>query len=245
MSAGMHSPLSQFEIKTLLPLHFGNIDLSFTNASLFMFTAVISSFLILTLPIKNMSVVPGRWQSIAEILYYMVFNTIKEVTGAGGLRYFPLVFTLFMFVLMCNLLGMVPYSFTVTSHIIVTFILAIIVFFAVTIIGFLRHGWHFLSLFAPSGISKFIVPFFIVIELLTYLARPITLSIRLAANMMAGHILLKVLAGFVIMMGAVWGFIPIPFIVIFTGVEIFVAILQAYIFTILTCVYLNDAVNLH
>jgi F-type H+-transporting ATPase subunit a len=244
MSAA-HGPLHQFEIKTLLPLQLGNYDLSFTNASLSMIIAVVASCLLISAGVKRAALVPGRWQNVIEMLYQLVAGTMRDTVGKAGFKYFPFIFSLFIFVLSCNLLGMMPYSFTVTSHIVVTFALAILVFLSVTTIGFIKHGTHFFSLFLPEGTPALLAPLMIVIELFTYLARPISLSIRLAANMVAGHIFLKVLAGFVVALGVFFGWVPIPFMVIFTGFEIFVAVLQAYIFTILSCVYLNDAVNLH
>jgi F-type H+-transporting ATPase subunit a len=165
--------------------------------------------------------------------------------GSDGMRYFPFVFTLFMFILFCNLIGMVPFTFTVTSHIIVTFVMAAVVFLGVTVIGFIRHGTHFLKLFVPSGVPIFLLPLLVVIELLSYLTRPISLSVRLFANMMAGHTMLKVFGGFVVALGVLAGWAPLAFVVALTGLEIGIAILQAYVFAILTCIYLNDAINLH
>ena len=241
----MSSPLSQFEIKPIIPIHLANYDISFTNSSLFMMIVLIAIFFLLVVPILKPKLIPTGMQNFAEVIYEFIATTLKDNVGEAGLKYFPLIFSLFIFVIFSNLIGMLPYSFTVTSHIIVTFALAIFVFITVTIIAFMKHGMHFFSFFLPQGTPMWLAPLMIVIELFTYLARPVSLSIRLAANMVAGHILLKVLAGFVIMMGVRWGWVPIPFITIFTGFEIFVAILQAYIFTILTCVYLNDAINLH
>jgi F-type H+-transporting ATPase subunit a len=243
--AEQHSPLHQFEIHKLIELDVAGIDISFTNSSLFMLliTALVSSFFILAM--KGRTLIPGRVQAMAEGCYQFVATIVKENVGSEGRKYFPFIFSLFMFVLMGNLLGMMPYGFTVTSHIIVTFALAIVVFLGVTTIAFIRHGTHFFAYFLPKGTPWWLAPLMVVIELFAYLARPVSLSIRLAANMMAGHILLKVLAGFVVAMGVVWGWVPMPFIVALTGFEIFVAILQAYIFTILTCVYLNDAIHLH
>ncbi|MFN7039163.1 MAG: F0F1 ATP synthase subunit A [Alphaproteobacteria bacterium] len=240
-----HSPLSQFEIKTLFPIEINGIDLSFTNSSLYMMISLIITACLFILPMRNANLIPSRFQNIPEIMYKFISGTINDTVGSEGKKYFPLIFSLFIFVLMSNLVGMLPYSFTVTSHIIVTFALAIFIFVTVTIIALIRHGFHFFSFFLPSGTPLWLAPLMVVIELFTYLARPVSLSIRLAANMVAGHILLKVLAGFVILMGVFWGWVPMAFIVIFTGFEIFVAILQAYIFTILTCVYLNDAIHLH
>jgi F-type H+-transporting ATPase subunit a len=170
---------------------------------------------------------------------------LQQNVGPKGKKFVPLMFTLFMFILTCNLFGMIPYSFTVTSHISITFALAMMVFLLVTLLGFYLHGFHFFSLFLPAGTPWWLAPLMVVIELFAYLARPVSLSLRLAANMVAGHVLLKVVAGFVVSMAIYLKFLPIPFIVVLIGFEIFVAILQAYIFTILSCVYLNDAINLH
>jgi len=238
-------PLHQFEIVPLIPLEIAGMDISFTNASLFMLLAAAAIILLIGMPLGKRSLVPGRLQNIGEILYEFVTDTVRENVGEEGLRYFPLVFSLFIFVLTCNILGMMPYSFTVTSHIAVTFALAMVVFMTMVIVGLLRHGLHFFSLFLPSGTPLWLAPLMIVIELFSFLSRPLTLAVRLAGNMLAGHILLKVLASFVIGMGVMWGWVPIPFIMLFTGFEIFVAVLQAYIFTVLTCAYLRDAVHLH
>lgn len=244
--AEKHSPLHQFEIYPIIKIPpVAGIDISFTNSSLFMVLTVIAIVSFLMLAMRQRTLVPGRLQSMAEICYQFVGTTLKETVGVEGLKYFPFIFTLFMFILFANLLGMLPYSFTVTSHIAVTFALAIFIFVAITVIGFMRHGLHFFSLFLPSGTPLWLAPLMIVIELFAYCARPISLSLRLAANMMAGHVLLKVIAGFVVAMGVWQGIIPIPFIMMLTGFEIFIAALQAYIFTILVCVYLNDAIHMH
>lgn len=240
----MHSPLDQFKIIDLIKLNIAGYDVSFSNSSLFMLIAVcmISAFFIYA--IKKSAIVPGKIQSAAEIIYDFTYRTLSENTGGKGDKYMPFIFTLFMFVLTLNLLGNVPYGFTVTSHLSITFALAILVFVSVTIFAFVIHGWKFFSFFLPEGTPMFLAPLMVVIELFTYLTRPISLSVRLAANMMVGHILVFIVAGFILMMGY-WGWIPIPFIIMFNAFEIFVAILQAYIFTILSCVYLNDAINLH
>lgn len=241
----MHNPFSQFEINKIIDLNIAGLDISFTNSSLWMMIAfaLIAAFFVKVT--ARMSIIPGRLQAAGEFLYEAVDNMIVDISGPQGRQYFSLIFSIFIFVLVSNLLGMAPYGFATTSHIIVTFTMAIAVFIIVTIIGFLRHGLHFLSLFCVDGIPKWIAPLIIVIELFTYLARPISLSIRLAANMIAGHVLLKIAAGFVVMLGVIFGALPIPLLVLLSGFEIFVAVLQAYIFAILTCVYLNDAINLH
>lgn len=240
-----HSPLAQFEVHTLYQLpQLAGYDISFTNSSLFMVLAIIGVLLFFGLGSRKRALVPGRWQGMTELTYEFVGGIIKDNVGSEGKRYFPLIFTIFTFVLLCNLLGMIPNSFTVTSHIIVTFAMAAVIFVGVTLIGFMRHGLHFLSLFLPAGTPWWMAPLMIVIELVSYLARPVSLSIRLAANMLAGHLLLKIIAGFVGVAG-IFGIFPFAFLVIFTGFEIFIAFLQAYIFTLLACIYLNDAIHLH
>jgi F-type H+-transporting ATPase subunit a len=247
-----HSPLDQFNIKVIQPLPelFGyNID--FTNTSFAMVLAVILAYFFLRIGMKNRTLVPHRMQSVVEVTYEFVSNTLKENAGEEARPYFPVIFTLFMFVLMCNLLGMIPYQFTATSHIIVTFALAAAVFLGVTLIGLVKHGIKFFGLFLPHGTPWWIAPLIIIIELLAYLSRPISLSIRLTANMVAGHLLLKIVAGFVVSMIAsgiilsIVSVIPFALIVVLTGFEIGIAILHAYVFTLLTCVYLNDALHLH
>ena len=244
-AAGGHSPLEQFEIKRLIPIDIGGLDLSFTNSALFMLIAVALATLFLTYSMRTRALVPGRLQSVAELSYEFIANMIRENVGTEGRRYFPFIFTLFVFILFGNLLGMVPYSFTYTSHIIVTFALAAVVFVGVTVIGFVRHGAKFLKLFVPEGVPVFLLPLLVVIEILSYLTRPISLSVRLFANMMAGHTMLKVFGGFVVALGVLAGWAPLAFVVALTGLEIFIALLQAYVFTILTCIYLNDAIHLH
>jgi F-type H+-transporting ATPase subunit a len=243
MADADHSPLAQFEVYPLLPLKLAGLDVSFTNSSLWMVLAIAAIGLFMFQGIKRRELVPGRWQSCSEVLVEFVSGIVRENAGKEAMKYFPLIFTLFMFILFCNLLGMVPTSFTVTSHIIVTFAMAGVVFIGVTIIGFMKHGLHFLSLFLPAGTPWWMAWLMVIIELVSYLARPVSLSIRLAANMLAGHLLLKIIAGFV-MVGVI-GIFPFAFLLIFTAFEIFIACLQAYIFTLLTCIYLNDALHLH
>ena len=245
MAAENHSPLAQFEIKTLIPLQLGDADISFTNSSLFMVLALLGVTLFMVLGMRRRALVPGRWQCMAEISYEFVANLIRDTVGSEGRRYFPVVFTLFMFLLFGNMLGMVPYSFTFTSHIIVTFAMAFVVFLFVTILGFVKHGLHFFSFFVPPGVSVIMWPLMIPIEIISYLSRPISLSVRLFANLTAGHTMLKVFAGFIISLGVVGGFLPLAFVVALTGLELLIAFLQAYVFTILTCFYINDAVHLH
>lgn len=244
MEAEEHNPLAQFVIKPLLSLRIGNLDVSYTNSALFMTIALVLASSFLLLATRRGALVPGRWQSLAEISYEFVANMIRDNVGQEGRKYFPFIFTLFMFVLFGNLLGLVPYSFTFTSHIIVTFTLAAVVFIGVTIIGFKKHGLHFLSFLMPAGVPMFMAPLIIPIEILSYFTRPVSLSLRLFANMTAGHTMLKVFAGFVALLG-VLGVVPLMLVAALTGLELIIAFLQAYVFTILTCVYLNDALHLH
>lgn len=240
-------PFEQFEIHRWLPFEIGGFDASFTNTSAFMVLTVVLTTVFLSLGMRRGALVPGRWQSMAELTYEFVANMLNQTVGPDGRRYFPFVFTLFMFVLMANLLGMVPLGhvgFTVTSHIIVTFGLAAVVFLGVTLIGFMRHGLGYLKLFVPAGVPALLLVLLIPIELISYLIRPITLSVRLFANMMAGHTLLKVIAGFVGVLG-IWGVFPVVVLVGLTALELLVAVLQAYIFAILTCIYLKDAIHMH
>ncbi|MEQ8807039.1 MAG: F0F1 ATP synthase subunit A [Rhodospirillales bacterium] len=242
--AEKHSPLAQFEIKTLVPLNFGGLDASFTNSALMMVATVVVVSAFLILGMRRNALVPGRWQSIAELSYVFIANLVKDTVGSEGRNYFPFIFTVFMFVLFGNLLGMIPYSFTFTSHIVVTFTMAAVIFVGVTIIALAKHKMHFFSFFMPPGVPLLMAPLLIPIEIISYLSRPISLSVRLFANMLAGHTLLKVFAGFIISLG-VFGVAPWLFVVALTGLEIVIAFLQAFVFTILTCLYLNDALHLH
>ncbi|MCL4143947.1 UNVERIFIED_CONTAM: hypothetical protein GTU68_015285 [Idotea baltica] len=236
--------MHQFEIKPLVKIDLGIADLSFTNSSLFTFIAVGLTIVFLWVAVSGRSLVPGRLQSVAESIYEFVRNMVRDTAGDEALKYFPHIFTLFVFILACNLLGMIPYSFTVTSHFAVTVFLALSVFITVTTIGFLKHGLHFFSFFWPSTAPAPLRPVLCIIEVISYLARPVSHSIRLGANMMAGHAVLKVLGAFVGALG-IFGFLPILGITAITVLEVLVAVLQAYVFAILTCVYLNDALNLH
>jgi len=240
-----HSPLAQFEIKTLVPLQIGNVDVSFTNSSLFMVATVLTVSAFLILGMRRGAMVPGRWQSMAELSYMFIAGLLKDTVGSEGRPYFPFIFTVFMFVLVGNLWGMVPYSFTFTSHIVVTFAMAFFVFIGVTVIAIAKHKMHFFSFFMPPGVPIVMAPLLVPIEIISYLSRPISLSVRLFANMLAGHTLLKVFAGFVISLGIVGGWLPLAFVVALTGLEFVIAFLQAFVFTILTCLYLNDALHLH
>lgn len=242
-------PISQFKIEKIIPIEVGGIDFSFTNSALFMVVTVVvaSSFLILSA--RGRGLVPGRWQSAAEIVYEFMAKTLRDSAGSEAMRFFPLVFSLFMFILVANLLGMFPYFFTVTAHIIVTGTMALLVIMTVIIYGLRRHGFGFFRLFVPSGLPGALVPFVAFIEILSFVSRPISLSIRLFANMLAGHITLKVFAGFIVALGSA-GFVgvlgailPLIATVAVTGLEFLIAALQAYVFAILTCLYLNDAIH--
>ena len=240
------NPMHQFEVYKIGPeLNFANINLSFTNASLFMTISAISIISMLFLGTKRKSLIPSKIQLITEMSYAFVAKMINDTAGSNAKVFFPFIFTLFMFVLFSNMVGMLPYSFTTTSHIIVTFVLAAIVFVGVTIIGFIKHGIKYLELFVPKGVPALLLPLIVIIEIISYLSRPVSLSVRLFANMMAGHTMLKVFGGFVISLGLLGGWLPLGFSVALTGLEILVAFLQAYVFAILTCIYLNDALNLH
>ena len=240
------NPMEQFSVHKIGPeIKIAGIDLSFTNASLFMIISASVILLFLSLGTKEKKIIPGRIQLIAEIFYKFVAKMISDTAGSKAKPYFPFIFSLFMFVLFCNMVGMLPYSFTVTSHIIVTLIMALFIFIAVTIIGFVKHGFKYLKIFVPSGVPVVLLPLITIIEIISYLSRPVSLSVRLFANMMAGHTMLKVFGGFVISLGLLGGWLPLGFSVALTGLEILVAFLQAYVFAILTCIYLNDALNLH
>jgi F-type H+-transporting ATPase subunit a len=244
------NPVEQFEIKNFLPIGtLGGHDISFTNSALFMLiiVGVVSALLIgATAP---RAVIPGRLQSVAELSYEFVANTLRSSAGNEGMRFFPFVFTLFMFVLTANLVGLIPYSFTVTSQIVITAALALLVFFIVVGYGFWRNGLHFLNLFVPSGVPWFFLPLIVPIEVLSFVSRPVSHSVRLFANMLAGHITLQVFSGFIIMLAGAgvlgWfgALLPFAMVVMLTALELLVAFLQAYVFAILTCIYLNDAIH--
>lgn len=240
----MAGPLEQFEVKTLVPIQIGNVDASFTNASLFMVVAAVAVTAFITLGMRQRALVPGRWQSMAEMLYQFVAGMVRENVGNEGRAYFPFIFTLFVFILFANLIGLIPTFFTVTSQIIVTFALAAVVFVGVTLIALFKHGLKFFSYFVPGGTPVVMMPLLVPIEVISYLARPVTLALRLFANMMAGHTMLKVFAGFVVLLG-VFGVAPMVVIVALYGLELLVALLQAYVFAILTSLYLHDALHLH
>lgn len=237
-------PLHQFVVSPIFKVNVGGVDLSFTNSSLAVTVAVIGLVLLFSFGLRRKSIVPSRLQSLLEMLYDLVSNLINENIGKEGLKYAPFVFSIFLFILFGNLLGMVPYMFTFTSHIVVTFTLAMITISFVTVLGVVLHGLKFFSIFVPKGVPVFLSPFLVPIEIISYMSRPVSLAVRLFANMMAGHTMMKVFASFAVMLGAA-GIVPIVANVVLTGFEIVIAMLQAYVFTILTCVYLNDAVHLH
>jgi F-type H+-transporting ATPase subunit a len=243
-------PIHQFEIHSIVPIaKIGGVEIHFTNSALFMVITVAITAILLLGTTGSRRLVPTRLQSLAEMSYEFVANTLRNTAGEEGMKFFPLVFSLFMFILISNLVGLIPYSFTVTSHIIITAALALLVFFTVLIHGLWKHGLHFFTLFVPSGIPIYIQPLIIFIEVLSFLTRPISHSVRLFANMLAGHITLKVFAGFVTMLGGfgVLGWLgaplPLALTVALNGLELLVAVLQAYVFAILTCIYINDAIH--
>ena len=234
-------PIHQFVIDRLIPLHVGGVDISFTNSALFAVIAIVLASLLFILAPRNL--IPTRLQSVAESIYEVVDNMTHEVLHDNARTYFPFVLTLFTFILFANVLGLIPYAFTVTSHIVVTLALALVVFIGATIIGFIRNGFGYLKLFVPSGVPALLLPLVVLIEIVSYFIRPMSLSIRLFANMMAGHMMLKVMAGFVVMLGLAAGWLPLVAMVGLMGLELLVAALQAYVFALLTCMYLNDAMH--
>ncbi|MGB1863819.1 MAG: F0F1 ATP synthase subunit A [Candidatus Puniceispirillum sp.] len=250
-SQGMHSPVAQFEIKPIFDLSIGGYDVSFTNSSLFMLLAIVVSSIFLISAMRKRELIPGRMQGLAEMMYEFVADMVRSNVGNEGRPYFPFIFTIFVFLLFGNLLGLIPYSYTFTSQIVVTFVMAAFVFLALTVLALFKHGLHFFSFFVPAGAPKPLIPFLIIIEVISYFVRPVSLSVRLFANMLAGHTMLKVFAGLAVMITGVGGAAVagsvFPFIALIglTGLEVLVAVLQAYVFTILTCMYLNDALHLH
>lgn len=242
-------PIHQFEIKKIFPMEIMGYDTSFTNSSLFMVIAVglISAFLILSM--RGRALVPGRWQNLAELFYEFIANLLRNILGEEGMKFFPLVFSLFLFILFCNFLGMLPGSFTVTSHLVVTAALSLMVMTIVIGYGFYKNGLGFLKLFVPSGVPLPMLFILVPIEIISFLARPVSLSIRLFANMLAGHITLKVFAGFIITLAGAGGALsalsvgPLLLGIALTAMEFLVAFLQAFIFATLTCIYLNDAMH--
>ncbi len=244
-----NDPIHQFHISKLIPIEIGGLDFSFTNSSLFMVATAVGAGAFLYLTTSSRGLIPSRMQSVSEMSYEFVANMLRDAAGTQGMKFFPLVFSLFMFVLVANLFGMFPYFFTVTSHLIVTFALALLVIGTVVLYGFWKHGFGFLKLFVPHGVPGLLVPLVVLIEVISFLSRPISLSVRLFANMLAGHITLKVFAGFVTSLsafgavGVAGAVLPLAMTVALTGLEFLVAFLQAYVFAVLTCMYLNDAIH--
>ena len=243
-------PIHQFQITNIFTFgRIGGTEIAFTNSALFMLIALGVIALLMIGATSSRAMVPGRMQALAEVSYEFVAHTLRGTAGTEGMKFFPLVFTLFMFILAVNLIGLIPYAFTVTSHIIITASLALLVFFTVIVYGIWTHGLHFFKLFVPSGIPAWMIPIIVVIELLSFLSRPISHSVRLFANMLAGHITLKLVAGFVVMLGSIgmvgWvgAIAPLALTIALTALELLVACLQAYVFAILTCIYLNDAIH--
>ena len=244
----MPDPIHQFDIHSIIPINIGGWDVSFTNASAFMVLAVLLTFAFFMLATRARSLVPTRLQSTAEISYEFIADMLRDSIGKEGMKFFPFVFALFIFIFMCNMLGLIPGAFTVTSHIIVTAALAAIVFLTVLVVGFAKNGLHFFKLFVPSGVPIYVLPLVTLIEIISFLSRPVSHSVRLFANMLAGHITLKVFGGFVVMLlgaGSYAALAPLPLLaaVALTALEFLVAFLQAYVFTMLTCMYLNDALH--
>jgi ATP synthase subunit 6 len=245
------SPLEQFEITKLIPIRINDLNISITNSSIFLLiiaTALIGLFFLST---YESTLAPDRWQALVEQIYIALHKFTEDYLGEDTNKFFPFIFVLFMFIAMSNLIGLIPYSFTVTSHIIITFGLSSAVFIGATIIGFREHGIHFFSLFVPAGAPLFLAPFLVIIEFVSYTSRVFSLAIRLFANMMAGHTLLKLLASFAWTMLTIGGIfyildaIPIIIIILVTGLEFGIAFLQAYVFTVLTCIYINETIHLH
>src|SRR5438128_1975884 len=244
-------PIHQFEIKNLLPIaHIGGIEIAFTNSALFMLIGLASILLLMLGATRSRAVVTGRLQTVAEVSYEFVATTLRSTAGPEGMKFFPLVFSIFMFILVLNLMGIIPYAFTVTSHIIITVSFALLVFLTVVVYGFWKNGLKFLKLFVPGGVPIYILPLVVFIEVFSFFLRPVSHSVRLFANMLAGHIALKVFAGFIPLLAAglgvigwVGGVLPLGMVIALTALELLVAFLQAYVFTILTCIYLNDALH--
>ena len=241
----MSGPMDQFKIAKIVPLELMGVDVSITNATVWLGIVTISLIAFQHFALRRATIVPNRLQLLLETSFDFITGMLDDSAGKKGKPYAPFLFTVFMFVLFANLFGMLPYSFTVTSHFAVTLAMAMFFFIVITIIGFYHHGLHFFSLFLPDGAPKALAPLLIVLEMISYLVRPFTLSLRLFLNMTAGHVVLKVFAGFSVAFGVYLGAFPALFNVLFVGFEFFVAALQAYIFTVLLCVYLNDSLNLH
>jgi F-type H+-transporting ATPase subunit a len=241
-----HNPLAQFEVHKIFDINVAGFDISFTNSALYMVLSTISIIFFMLFATRKKSLLPSKLQVVAESIYNFINNMIEGTIGSEGKKFFPLIFTIFTFILLSNMLGLTPYSFTSTSQVVITLTLALISFFTITIFAIARNGLlGFIHMFLPSGVPLWMAPVIFIIELFSFLIRPITLSVRLFANMVAGHVLLKVVAGFIISLGAIFGILPFLFSIIMTGFELFVAVLQAYIFAILVCAYLSEATKAH
>jgi len=246
----MIDPIEQFTIQKIFTIgHIGNQEIAFTNSSAYMFGSVALISLLMIGGVAGKQLVPGRIQSMAELSYEFVANMVRSNAGREGMKFFPFVFSIFMLLAVSNLIGIIPYTFTIASHIIVTAALALLVFLTVLIYGFYKNGLKFFKLFVPSGIPIVILPLVVAIEVISFLSRPVSHSVRLFANMLAGHITLKVFASFVTMLGAFglvgWfgAILPLALVIALTALELLVAFLQAYVFAILTCIYINDAIH--
>jgi F-type H+-transporting ATPase subunit a len=245
------NPIEQFEIHNFFPIaKIGKFEIAFTNSAAYMLAAVLIITAFLLVATSKRALVPSRWQSAAEVSYEFVATMIRSTAGAEGMRFFPFVFSLFMFVLTLNMVSLIPHTFSVTSQIIITAALALTVFFVVVIYGFIRHGFRFFNVFVPKGVPLYILPLIVFIELMSFLSRPLSHSVRLFANMLAGHITLQVFAGFIVLLGAsfgalgwIGGALPLLMVIMLYALETLVAFLQAYVFAILTCIYLNDAIH--
>lgn len=237
-------PLHQFVVKEIVPLSFYGYNISFTNSALFMGLALVAPCILLFFSLRGQKMIPGRLQCFSEMIYEFLFRILEETNHQRGQAFFSLIFSLFLFVAFGNLLGMLPYAFTFSSQIIVTFSLAFTIFVAITILGILKQGFQFFRIFFPKNTPLILAPLLVPIEIISYLSRPVSLSVRLFANMMAGHVMIKVFSGFCVAMG-MWGVVPLVLNIILTFFECLVALLQAYVFTVLTCLYLNDALHGH
>ena len=241
----MSNPLQQFSLHRIIPIEFAGYDISFTNSSLFMIIAVSFACIILLVTSKKKLIIPSKAQAFAEIFYDLISSMVSINLGKKGEKFLPLILSIFLFILFSNLIGILPYAFTTTSHIVINFVLAMIIFTVIILTGLILHGFKFFSLFLPKGTPWWLVPSMIIIEIFSFLAKPFSLSLRLTANMIAGHVLLKVMSGFIVSLWILAKILPMVFVTVLIGFEIFVAILQAYIFAILSCVYLQDAIDLH
>jgi F-type H+-transporting ATPase subunit a len=245
----VYDPIHQFHIIKWIPINFGGVDLSFTNSAGFMVLTAVATSAFLYLTSSNRGLVPTRLQSVSEMTYEFVASMLRDAAGTGGMRFFPFVFAIFTFVLVGNMWGMFPYFFTITAQLIITFSLAILVIAVVLIYGFYKHGLHFLQLFVPPGVPGALMPLVVAIEIMSFISRPVSLSVRLFANMLAGHITLKVFAGFIVALGSMGALgiggaiFPLLMTIALTALEFLVAALQAYVFAVLTCMYLNDALH--